>query len=266
MYNPLSLGNWRPILHRQPPGVTGVALTFDDGPTPATTPKLIELLGRAGAKATFFLSGTRVAAHPDLVAALVAAGHQVFGHGWEHLDLEAAGPERAIGDMQRVERHLARHRPTPGTYLVRLPYNAGYNRAWMHRAMARFHPDARFAWCAVNTHDYELAQGCRTHEDLLARGQSVADQLAALPSLPGSILLLHENPFGASGPLVPQIAETFLPLVLAAIARRGLSAAPIKLPPARNLRDRFIFLNVGKLANLYPAPGPALAMPGAGGG
>ncbi len=256
MYNPLSLGHWRPILHRQPAGIDEVALTFDDGPTPETTPRVIELLERVGAKATFFLSGVRAAAHPGLVSDLVAAGHDVFGHGWEHIDLENAGPERAVDDMRRVEHHLARHRLTPSPYLLRLPYNAGYNRAWMHRAMARFHPDVRFAWCAVNTHDYRLAEGCQIHDDLVARGRDITDQLSTLSSLPGSILLLHENPFGAKGALAAQITVTFLPLLLASIAERGLKAGPIRYEPAQGLCDRFVFLNMGKLHDIHPAPLP----------
>ena len=254
MYNPLSLGNWRPILHRQPAGVTDVALTYDDGPTPETTPRIIDELARAGAKATFFLSGPRVAAHPGLVADLVAAGHDVFGHGWDHINLEQAGTSQAVADMQRVEHCLARHRPTPTPYLIRLPYNAGYNRAWMHRAMTRFHPDVRFAWYAVNTHDYEFAEPCKTRDDLLERARSVADQLERLPSLAGSILLMHEHPFGAKGSFAPEIAATFLPLVLRSIARRGLQAGPIGQHSARTRLDRFVFLNRRKLQNLYPAP------------
>lgn len=254
MYNPFSFRNWQPVVYRQPSPSLEVALSLDDGPTPDTTPRVLELLARAGAKATFFLTGTRVAAHPGLVADLVAGGHDVFGHGWDHIDLVKAGPQRAVDDMRRVESLLARHRPTPATYLVRLPFNAGVNRAWMHRAMAAFHPDVRFAWCSVNTHDYEFAAGCRSMGELQARASSVAHQLRTLPSLPGSILLLHEAPIGALGTLVPQIAEVFLPMVLSAIAERGLQAAPIRLDPARSPRRRLLFVSLAKVTDLRPAP------------
>lgn len=56
------------------------ALTFDDGPAPATTPGLLEVLARHRARATFFLIGERVRAHPDLVAAIVAGGHEIANH------------------------------------------------------------------------------------------------------------------------------------------------------------------------------------------
>ena len=246
MYNPLSLGHWRPVLHRQAPGVTDVALTFDDGPSPDTTPKVLDILARHGAKATFFLTGVRVAAHPGLAADIIAAGHAVFGHGWEHEDLEKAGAERALCAMRRVEDLLARMRPTPDPYLLRLPYNAGYNRSWMHRAMARFHPDVRFAWWSHATNDHLLAEGCDSRAELRARCLAVAARLGQDRDLPGGIVLMHENPFGARGRLAPLVVETLLPPVLEAIAGRGLRAGLVQPAPHSSRRDRFLFLNLGR--------------------
>jgi len=62
----------------------GVALTFDDGPSPEHTPRVLELLSRAGVKATFFVIGRKAAAHPELVRAMVDAGHAVGVHGYAH--------------------------------------------------------------------------------------------------------------------------------------------------------------------------------------
>ncbi|MBM2622044.1 polysaccharide deacetylase family protein [Actinoplanes sp. LDG1-06] len=56
------------------------ALTFDDGPHPRTTPQLLDVLRRHRARATFFLVGERVAAHPELVGPIVAEGHEVANH------------------------------------------------------------------------------------------------------------------------------------------------------------------------------------------
>ncbi|HEY0001025.1 MAG TPA: polysaccharide deacetylase family protein [Actinoplanes sp.] len=56
------------------------ALTFDDGPSPATTPGLLEVLARHRARATFFLIGERVQAHPGLAAAIADAGHEIGNH------------------------------------------------------------------------------------------------------------------------------------------------------------------------------------------
>jgi peptidoglycan/xylan/chitin deacetylase (PgdA/CDA1 family) len=259
MHNPLSFGRWRPVLRRQPPGVTDVCLTFDDGPSPATTPEVLCILARHGAKATFFMSGARAADHPGLVADVVAEGHDVFGHGWDHEDLVAAGPERALDAMRRVEDVLARFRPTPSPYLIRLPFSAGYNQWRMHCAMARFHPDARFAWCSLATNDHLLADGSNTLEELKARCGVVAKALGESGRLPGSIVLLHENPIGASGRLVPDIARVLLPLVLDEIAVRGLRAGLIRTAAREGLRGRFVFLGTRGNHEVWR---PGRALPG----
>jgi peptidoglycan/xylan/chitin deacetylase (PgdA/CDA1 family) len=61
-----------------------VALTFDDGPDPEVTPRVLEMLDRAGARATFFVIGNRAARHPELVQEIVAAGHVLGNHTWTH--------------------------------------------------------------------------------------------------------------------------------------------------------------------------------------
>ncbi len=63
---------------------TEVAFTFDDGPDPSTTPAVLQLLARHGAKATFFVVGSRAEAYPDLVRRIVAEGHVVGSHTFHH--------------------------------------------------------------------------------------------------------------------------------------------------------------------------------------
>jgi peptidoglycan/xylan/chitin deacetylase (PgdA/CDA1 family) len=59
-------------------------LTFDDGPQKAWTPKVLQVLAKHQAKATFFVLGREAAAHPDLVALTRAAGHRIGNHTWDH--------------------------------------------------------------------------------------------------------------------------------------------------------------------------------------
>jgi peptidoglycan/xylan/chitin deacetylase (PgdA/CDA1 family) len=61
-----------------------VALTFDDGPDPAATPRVLDLLDAAGARASFFCIGRRARQHPALVREIVARGHRVENHGDQH--------------------------------------------------------------------------------------------------------------------------------------------------------------------------------------
>jgi peptidoglycan/xylan/chitin deacetylase (PgdA/CDA1 family) len=65
-------------------GSESVALTFDDGPSPKWTPKVLETLRHWDVKATFCLIGTEVRDNPQLVADIVAAGHTLCNHGWHH--------------------------------------------------------------------------------------------------------------------------------------------------------------------------------------
>jgi peptidoglycan-N-acetylglucosamine deacetylase len=76
-----------------------LALTFDDGPDPEETPRVLDLLAAHGARATFFTVGKRVAAHPELVARIAAAGHAVANHSWDHasfLHLDRAAREEQL--------------------------------------------------------------------------------------------------------------------------------------------------------------------------
>jgi peptidoglycan/xylan/chitin deacetylase (PgdA/CDA1 family) len=66
------------------PGKMKVALTFDDGPDPASTPQLLQLLRRERISATFFCIGRNVAAHPELAARIVGEGHLLGNHSYRH--------------------------------------------------------------------------------------------------------------------------------------------------------------------------------------
>lgn len=85
-----------------------VALTFDDGPDPYTTPRVLDLLDGAGAKASFFCIGRRARAHPALVREIVARGHRVENHGDTHTkDFAAFGWRRLREDIGAAQRALA---------------------------------------------------------------------------------------------------------------------------------------------------------------
>ncbi|KAA2213045.1 polysaccharide deacetylase family protein [Pseudoroseomonas oryzae] len=82
-----------PNLVRLPPGPPRVALTFDDGPDPEVTPRVLDLLDAAGARASFFLIGNRAARHPALVRQILRQGHSVENHTHTHpLHFAALGP------------------------------------------------------------------------------------------------------------------------------------------------------------------------------
>jgi peptidoglycan/xylan/chitin deacetylase (PgdA/CDA1 family) len=96
-----SLGAFADVYSRGPRERPEVALTFDDGPHPDTTPRVLELLREHGAQATFFVLGEKALAHPELVRAAARAGHAIGVHGHRH--------ERsyALRGLRFVERDLA---------------------------------------------------------------------------------------------------------------------------------------------------------------
>jgi peptidoglycan/xylan/chitin deacetylase (PgdA/CDA1 family) len=75
------------VITAGPRGLPRVALTYDDGPHPAATAALLDLLRHRGVRATFFVVGTRAVAHPDLVRRCVAEGHLLGNHTQRHSNL-----------------------------------------------------------------------------------------------------------------------------------------------------------------------------------
>jgi peptidoglycan/xylan/chitin deacetylase (PgdA/CDA1 family) len=77
-------GFYLPIVSGGISGQNAVALTFDDGPDPLTTPILLQLLQEYGVTATFFVIGRRVQAYPWLIQAILQAGHSLGNHSFNH--------------------------------------------------------------------------------------------------------------------------------------------------------------------------------------
>jgi peptidoglycan/xylan/chitin deacetylase (PgdA/CDA1 family) len=84
-----------------------IALTFDDGPDAEWTPRVLEILARHGARATFFLVGSRAARAPEVVRAIAGAGHEVANHSWSHRSLWLCGPRRTADEVRRCHDLLA---------------------------------------------------------------------------------------------------------------------------------------------------------------
>ena len=84
-----------------------LALTFDDGPNPAITPKLLELLAKHNAKATFFLVGKYVRESPGLMKEIAQQGHSIGNHADTHPNLFFCGPQRTQIELQRCSESLA---------------------------------------------------------------------------------------------------------------------------------------------------------------
>jgi peptidoglycan/xylan/chitin deacetylase (PgdA/CDA1 family) len=89
-----------------PPHPGELAMTFDDGPNPAWTPRLLEILVSHNVKATFFLVGSHAQAEPELVRRIVAGGHLIGNHSWSHPNLALAGASRVEIELSRTSEAL----------------------------------------------------------------------------------------------------------------------------------------------------------------
>jgi peptidoglycan-N-acetylglucosamine deacetylase len=99
-----------------------VALTFDDGPTPALTDSLIRVLNRHGAKATFFIIGQELAANPELGSRLIAAGHELGNHTYTHSRMVLRSQAFIRTEIERTDS-LIHAAGQPGPALFRPPYS-----------------------------------------------------------------------------------------------------------------------------------------------
>jgi peptidoglycan/xylan/chitin deacetylase (PgdA/CDA1 family) len=106
-----------------PPRPGELALTFDDGPNAAWTPRLLDILSSHDVKATFFLLGSRAQAEPALVRRIVEAGHLIGNHSWSHLNLALTAASRIREELTRTSETLEQITGAPVQYF-RPPHGA----------------------------------------------------------------------------------------------------------------------------------------------
>ncbi len=155
---------------------SALALTFDDGPNPAVTPRLLDLLDQYKAHATFFLIGKYVRACPELAREIAARGHSLGNHTDRHPRLLWLSPKSALDELMRCQDSIeqaAGRRPT----LMRPPY--GERGPQLRGALRRAGLEQVVMWSAA-AHDWKRQPFPR----LLKR-------LEALRG--GEIVLLHDG-------------------------------------------------------------------------
>lgn len=210
-----AIGSWPrsrllgPNLRRLDPSRAGtdrVALTFDDGPDPGVTPRVLDLLDATSARATFFCIGRRAVAHPRLVEEIVARGHSVQNHTFGHSFAFAFyGPRRLGRELDRAQDVLGGLAGVTCRYF-RAP--AGARSPYLEPLLVR--------------RGLELVSWTRRGFDAVSRDRErIVDRLVG-GLAPGDILLLHdgrlrETPSSAEPPVLE-----VLPRLLQVLERRGL--------------------------------------------
>lgn len=153
-----------------------VALTFDDGPTPAYTQGLLTLLKEEDVVATFFLIGADVDAHPAETRAIIAAGHEIGNHTYTHPDMTLATEDFAASEVTRTDAAIRRAGYT-GDIHVRPPHGKKLIGLPLHLAK---HDRPTITW------DVEP----ESYPDIAADPGKIAAHVLE-KTRPGSIIILH---------------------------------------------------------------------------
>ena len=192
-----------------------IALTFDDGPDPTTTPAILDVLRAHNVKATFFVIGARAEQHPELIQRIASEGHTLGNHTYYHRNMTGLSPNLALKELQdtqaAIDRALGGHFRTT---LFRPPCGAPYitdtDKLPMIQRLMQEQQMYPVMW-NIDPHDWALGD----------QPDSVIGSVAQSTSEDGGIVLLHDTQ--------PQTADA-LPGIL-----DYYTAANFKFTGVRNL-------------------------------
>lgn len=165
-----------------------VALTFDDGPHPTNTPRLLNILDEKGVKATFFILGERADEYPNIVKQTHAKGHEVENHSYSHPDLSGASLavlDKEVERTNKIIENLTGRRPV----YLRPPYGS-YNK------QVSSNISNQIALWSVDTLDWKSRNAVAVQESALSQVRN------------GSVILMHDihsTTVDAVGPLIDSL-------------------------------------------------------------
>lgn len=171
------------------------AITFDDGPHPQYTPEILALLSKLGVKATFFLIGRNAENYPEIVRSIVAEGHSIGGHSFDHEVITGKTTEELAKDLDGCRKSLMR---ITGI------------ESWLFRP-PKGKVNIRSILCVCNL-GYKLVHWSKTSSDYKCDGADLlVKRLRELNFTHRDILLFHDN-----NPFTTQALQIMLPEWLSA--------------------------------------------------
>ena len=178
-----------------------IALTFDDGPGPYTA-QLLDILDQHGAKATFFLIGSKVSAQADVLRRMHSRGHQLGNHSWSHPELPKLSVDQIAGEIDRTNDAIKQATGVTPT-VMRPPYGA-VNSAVLEQL--RLRGMSSILW-SVDTRDWA------------DRNSEIVCSRAVAGAHPGAIILMHD---------IHQTSVNAVPCILNALKQQGYSFVTVQ--------------------------------------
>ncbi|MCX7013925.1 MAG: polysaccharide deacetylase family protein [Candidatus Sumerlaeota bacterium] len=154
-----------------------VCLTFDDGPDPQVTPQVLDVLASANVRATFFLVARKAVQHPEIVAGIRQAGHEIGEHGFRHAHPWRTWSPAAWSEHVRARNALRAMVGEQQELAFRPPFGKLNLLTWLYTR--RF--QKRVVFWTLDPRDYEQTDPERLADDLLERMR------------PGAVVLLHDG-------------------------------------------------------------------------
>lgn len=156
---------------------TSCYLSFDDGPEPEHTPKLLDVLARHGVKASFFLVGEKIEQYPEIVARIVDEGHMIGNHSYSHWSFRNMNLRKQLDEVYRTDALLRLFDDRPH-HRMRPPHGYVGAKLLMHFARRK----RSFVYWSYDSLDYQD----QPIEWLI-------DRLRNDPPAAGDIVLMHDD-------------------------------------------------------------------------
>jgi cellulose synthase/poly-beta-1,6-N-acetylglucosamine synthase-like glycosyltransferase/peptidoglycan/xylan/chitin deacetylase (PgdA/CDA1 family)/spore germination protein YaaH len=199
-----------------------VALSFDDGPDPKWTPKILDILRNKGVKGTFMMIGDEAARNVGVMKRVVREGHEIGNHTWSHPDISEISTQQLDLELKLTERLFASKLGIQPLYF-RPPYDIDEEPDTDDQA-APVERIQRAGYTIVgsklDTNDWNE----HPHKSPEEITQSIIEQLDAMklkPQFRGSVILLHDG----GGDRSATVAA--LPMLIDALRARGYSIVPV---------------------------------------
>jgi peptidoglycan/xylan/chitin deacetylase (PgdA/CDA1 family) len=186
-----------------------IAMTFDDGPSPETTPRLLDILKQRNIKATFFMIGQNAERNPAIVKRILAEGHEIGNHSWTHPQLSKLSDDRVTEEINKTQNAIkdaSGYTPV----LMRPPYGAitARQKDWIEKQFGL----SVIIW-SVDPFDWKRP------------GASVIEQRILAGARPGAIVLSHD--------IHKQTVDS-MPATLDALAAKGFKFVTVSQLIAMN--------------------------------